>query len=290
MLWVAAVVGVVLVFAAAAKGVGGGLGDRPSYWLAAWDDIRAHPLLGSGAGSFQRVWLEHRTEPVAVLNAHSLYVETLAELGPLGLATLTVALAVPLAAAVRARRSPIVAALFAGYAVFLAHAALDWDWQLPAVTLSGLLCAAGLLVAARPGDARRLGTRRLAALVAAMLALAALAAFAAVGSRALGTAEHAANSGDWTTAGRDAKEASWWQPWSSEPVFLIADAKLASGDPTGALADFAIAARMSPNDWRIWYETGRSGNQQQRQQALAQLSHLNPLLINRAYASNRSRN
>src|SRR6266542_4459338 len=40
-------------------------------------------------------------------DAHSLYVETLAELGPIGLALLSAALVVPLVAAVRARRHPL---------------------------------------------------------------------------------------------------------------------------------------------------------------------------------------
>jgi O-Antigen ligase len=279
MLWVAALAGAILISAAATKGVSGGLGDRLSYWSAAWDDIRAHPLLGSGAGSFQQVWLQHRTQPVAVLNAHSLYIETLAELGPLGLATLAGALALPLVAAVRARRNPIVTALFGAYIVFVVHAGLDWDWQLPAVTVSGLLCAASLLVIAQPQKARRRRRRTPAALITVTLAVAALAAFAAVGNRQLAASEHAANRGDWITAGRDAMEASRWQPWSSEPRFLIADAKLATGDRAGALADFDAAIRTSPDDWRIWYEIGRSGDRQQRKRALAALLYLNPLLV-----------
>ncbi|HYT50946.1 MAG TPA: hypothetical protein VEL10_01935 [Gaiellaceae bacterium] len=45
--------------------------------------------------------------PAKVRDAHSLYVETLAELGPIGLALLSAALVVPLVAAVRARRHPL---------------------------------------------------------------------------------------------------------------------------------------------------------------------------------------
>ena len=62
------------------------MGDRPSYWRVALEDAGMHPLLGSGAGSFDDVWLTHRPIAVNVRDAHSLYLEVLAELGPVGLA------------------------------------------------------------------------------------------------------------------------------------------------------------------------------------------------------------
>jgi hypothetical protein len=45
------------------------------------------------------------------------------------------------------RRTPALAAgPVAGFVVYLAHAPLDWDWQMPAVTLVALVLA-GLLLA-----------------------------------------------------------------------------------------------------------------------------------------------
>jgi hypothetical protein len=82
--------------------------------------------------------------PVSVRDAHSLYLETLAELGLLGLALLGLALAPPLLAAFRGAS----AAAAGGYVAFLVHAGLDWDWELPAVTLAGLLCGAALIALA----------------------------------------------------------------------------------------------------------------------------------------------
>ena len=146
--------GVGLVAAVAlgvAKGVAGTLGDRPAYWHAAWQDYLAHPVLGSGPGSFETAWLRYRTIPSATLDAHNLYLETLAELGPVGLVVLVALLALPLTAVVAARRRhPLAVAAAGAYVAFLAHAAVDWDWEMPVVTVTALVCAVVVLKAARP--------------------------------------------------------------------------------------------------------------------------------------------
>ena len=58
--------------------------------------------------------------------------ETLAELGPGGLALLLVGLACPLAAAL-ARRHPLASGATAAYVAFLVSS-VDWDWQLAAIS------------------------------------------------------------------------------------------------------------------------------------------------------------
>src|SRR5207244_12470389 len=83
-----------------------------------------------------------------VLDAHNLYLVTLAELGPVGLGLLAALLALPAAAAVLARKQLLTAPAFAGYVAYLVHAAQDWDWELPAVTLAALGCAAALVILA----------------------------------------------------------------------------------------------------------------------------------------------
>ena len=66
-------------------------GDRIEYWHAALRDVAHHPLLGSGPGSFADMWLLYRSSDTATRNAHNLYLEKLAEIGPLGLAMLLLA-------------------------------------------------------------------------------------------------------------------------------------------------------------------------------------------------------
>jgi hypothetical protein len=110
---------------------------RTRLWRIAWQEGRDHPVLGGGAGTWRRHAV--RAEGLdAPANAHSLYLETFAELGVVGLLLLVGALAVVLTRA----HEPAAAALLAAFVV---HAAVDWDWQLPAVVLPALIAAgAGL--------------------------------------------------------------------------------------------------------------------------------------------------
>ena len=129
-------------------------GHRTSYWRAALDDAQEAPLLGSGAGSFDDYWRAHGTLPVNVRDAHSLYLEILAELGPIGLAFLVAALVLPLVAVWRIRRWAPAGAPAAAYVAWLVHGGIDWDWEVPVTTLVALACAAVLLGATPPRGTR----------------------------------------------------------------------------------------------------------------------------------------
>jgi O-antigen ligase len=148
--------------------------NRPHYWGVAWREVELNPVLGSGAGTFERYWLLHRPVGSFARDAHSLYLETLAELGPVGLALLLAALALPLLV-LRGRRDPLLATAAAGYAAYLVHTGVDWDWELPAVTLCGLLCGCSLLVGARRSDAPEVRLRERLVLALPALGLAVLA-------------------------------------------------------------------------------------------------------------------
>jgi O-antigen ligase len=124
-------------------------GDRPAYWRVAVEDASDHAVLGSGAGTFDDVWLERRPIPGFVHDAHSLYLETAAELGVVGLALLLCALGAPLVAAIKTGDRTRVATATAAYAVFLVHAGLDWDWEMPVTVLAGLSCGAAVLTGVR---------------------------------------------------------------------------------------------------------------------------------------------
>ena len=73
---------------------------RYDYWKVAIDATGRHLLGGSGAGTFQLVWTPRAPYYSSVENAHSLYVETLADTGLVGLVLLGAFFVLMLGAAV----------------------------------------------------------------------------------------------------------------------------------------------------------------------------------------------
>jgi O-antigen ligase len=252
---------------------------RTPLWSQAWHEYNAHPILGGGAGSYETYYLQHRTRADKVKNAHNLYLETLAELGPLGLALLLVALLAPLYAAVRARREALVPALAGAYVAFLAHLAVDWDWQVTAVALTGLYCGAAILVAARSDadEQRQMAPRVRYALLGGTLAVMIVAFVGLVGNMSLAQASTAAGKGDWAASAKDARRAHTWAPWSSEPYRLLGEAQLGAGDTRAAVASFDEAIAKSPDDWNLWFDLARATTGTPQRKALAHAAALNPL-------------
>jgi O-antigen ligase len=127
--------------------------NRYAYWRVALKAFEAEPLRGVGAGGWSVYWLRDRTVAEAAKDAHSLPLQTIAELGLVGLALLVVFLVATAVAARTAhlRRPVLAAGPIAGCVVYLAHAPLDWDWQMPALTLVALVLAGALLALAADG-------------------------------------------------------------------------------------------------------------------------------------------
>lgn len=124
----------------------GVLEARGDYWHVAWHVARQHPLVGTGAGTFDLAWgaFGDLGRWGGVSDAHSLYLETLAELGVVGL-VLVGGLAAPVfAAASRPALSATESAALGGAVAFLVHAGLDFDWEMPAVTAAGIACLAAI--------------------------------------------------------------------------------------------------------------------------------------------------
>ena len=119
---------------------------RSVYWRVAAELFAEHPIRGIGSGSFGVEWLQRREIAEAVRDAHLLYLETAAELGIVGLAALAALLAGVALAARRARLPATIAAL----AAFALHAGLDWDWEMPALSVVAILLAARVIAAQEP--------------------------------------------------------------------------------------------------------------------------------------------
>ena len=257
-----------------------GNGSRVDHWRVALGERAQHPWLGSGAGTFEQFWVRDRPVNEPARDAHSVYLESLAELGAPGLALVLGVLLLPLAAARRARAQPLVAGAFGVCAAFAVHAGLDWDWEMPIVTLLALFCAAALLAArgaaapARPALAA--GPRALG--VAAAIGLVALSSSGIAGNRALANAtERLDGGGDAAVAAAEARRALRWAPWSAHARRQLGRAQVQLGQSREGRANLRRAAAITPADWRAWYDAGLAAMGAERRQALARAAALNPL-------------
>jgi hypothetical protein len=249
------------------------LNGRLTLWSAAWDDIVAHPLAGSGAGSFGRYWVGHAPDSQFVRDAHDLYLEAFAEVGLVGVALLTAALAAPLAAAMRRRVTPVIAVAAGGYTVFLLHAAVDWDWEVPAVTVTALACAAVMLAP----DVRRPAGRWMRALLGAgAVGCAALAMLGFVSNNALSKASEATHARAFAEAQSHARTAIRWAPWSAAGWIALGDAYAKEGDRRRAADAYAHATSTDAGSWQAWYDLSTVTAGKERRRALDRVRALFP--------------
>jgi O-antigen ligase len=252
------------------------LSGRIPLWRQAWRDWEAHPGLGSGGGTFEQWWLRHRRTSANVRDAHNLYLETLAELGPFGLVLLVATLALPLVPVARARLHPFVPGAAAAYVAFLIHAAGDWDWEMPAVTLLGFLCGAALLLAVRKARQWALPTGARAVALAGTLALAFVGFVGLIGNGALAASARAADAERWQQSASEARKAIHWLPWSAEAWQRLAVAESNEGQAAAARASLQKAIAKSPDEWRPWASLMRLSTGRAQRQALRQAARLNP--------------
>jgi O-antigen ligase len=135
-----------------------GNNGRIDQWDVATDDgYEQSKFAGEGAGTFEQVWARNRPEKVSFLfvrDAHSLYVETLSDLGLAGFVFLAASLLMILygfAARLGGRNRSLYAALLAAGLTWGLHAGVDWDWEMPAATLWFFALGGAALAAPRSG-------------------------------------------------------------------------------------------------------------------------------------------
>ena len=137
-------------------------GNRWVWWeeaAGAWSD---KPLGGWGAGSFPVTHLIYRKVELEVQQPHSVPLQLLAETGVIGAALGMGAIGFLLFAALARVRSmrdgrerDIAVALFAGAVAWTVHSFVDFDWDIPGVTVPALLFLG--VLAASPGRGERRG-------------------------------------------------------------------------------------------------------------------------------------
>jgi hypothetical protein len=249
---------------------------RIELWRAAWHEFEAQPLFGGGAGSYEQYWRAHRPSRQEVRDAHNLYLETAAELGLVGLGLLGLMLAAPFLA-VRSRRLPLVPVALGGYAAYLVHAGVDWDWEMPGVTVAALVCAAAALIAARDeGRPRPVSPLARHAGLALVGIVGAFVLACYVGNRDASASTTAAAAQKWDAAAADARDAHRWLPWSAEPWQLLGDAQFGAGDFAAAAADYRHAIADDPRNWQLWFDLGYATSGSESAAAFARARALDP--------------
>jgi UDP-N-acetylmuramyl pentapeptide phosphotransferase/UDP-N-acetylglucosamine-1-phosphate transferase len=134
-----------------------GAGNRYDYWRIAMHAWRSRPLVGVGAGGYDKPYFLERATSEDIRQPHSLPLQVLAELGIVGallLAALVCAIGVGVLrriAHVRSTRmrSPVVVASVGILSAWFVHTSVDWIHLLPGITGIALIATAVLL---RPGD------------------------------------------------------------------------------------------------------------------------------------------
>ena len=248
---------------------GSGTG-RWQMWSTAIREFRTQPLHGRGAGSFAAWWAQYGSLPLSVKDAHSLYAETLGELGVIGLLFLLVAFVPGLAAAAfRLRHGSVenrmlTAACFSAFAAFVVAAAYDWIWELPIVPvvgfiLLGLLVGPATAVVSEPNRQAEGGLRPVYRIAFGVTAVAAIVAQAIplLAGVNLDASRAAAARGDIYSSARAAARARDLEPWATSPYQQLALVAEQAGDYRQAERWIQQAGNRDPDDWRVWLLAAR---------------------------------
>jgi O-antigen ligase len=249
---------------------------RNETFEVAWRSWRERPLLGFGSGSYEYLWYEQRPSEQVVRDAHSLYLETMAELGVVGLVLLTAFVVVLAVGGLRARRRRLAASGTAAVLAWTAVSAVDWHWEMVGVTLTAVLAGGAGLVASERGAPRHLGGRARAVLIAATAVLSVFAAWSLVGNQALFAARDALAREDWSDARQHGRRAQALLFWSYEPDLVLGDAAAGAGDRESALHAYRDAVATDPRNWVAWLHLAQVARGSERAAAYDRVHELNP--------------
>lgn len=264
--------------------------NRYQLWSAAVKENASEPLTGTGSGTFEYWWARNADVPEIVRDTHSLYLQTLGELGIVGLLLLLGFLGVVLAGGftVLLRAGPsersLLAAALAGCVAFCIAAAFDWMWQLPVLPVALLLLASVLLDGGRRGDGEERGGLPLAPrLAVAVVALAAIVAIAIplASTSLVRSSEADARAGDLSGALEQARTAQNVQPGAASPRLQQALVLEAQGNFPAAVTAARAATEREPTNWKTWLVLSRieaqNGQAVAAVRAYAKAKSLNPL-------------
>lgn len=272
---------------------------RWQFWTATVDQWESHPVLGNGAGSYESWWLKHAKIFFPARDAHSLYLQSLGELGVVGLLlTLGFAIGGIGTGVMRSLRSSgeervVLAALTASFAAYAVAAGIDWMWELTAVTVFALIPLALLSGIARSSrdslkavdeidvtTGRRwrfgLGVGVLAG-VWLLICAQGIPLFAALRIKDSEAAVDRGNAAAAISAATDAKNL---QPWASSPYLQLSLVYEREGLNAEAHRWIKSAIKRDPQNWLLWYKAAsievKMGDAAAASKSLGRAYSLNP--------------
>ncbi|HKI92894.1 MAG TPA: O-antigen ligase family protein, partial [Gaiellaceae bacterium] len=228
--------------------------NRWRWWVEEWHAFTTHPLLGTGAGTFQLTDLRYRQSSlVTTTEPHNTPLQFLGELGIVGFLLLLGAVGAAAVGVVRARRRAgegeraAVTALGVGLAAFALHLVVDMDWNFLA-TCGPLLLLAGLVLG-RPASPATVPSRRpLVAVAAVLIAFGGVYSLAApwLAQRQLATA---ASSSAFSRA-------HGYDPLSTDVLSDWAAYEAATGNLGRALQLYRDETALEPENGSTWFDLG----------------------------------
>jgi O-Antigen ligase len=256
---------------------------RLPLWKVALDIYEPHKLRGTGAGTYQQYYPRYRTQGYYVVDAHSLYLQSLAELGVVGFVLILVVvlgMLGGLASRIRGPDRAPYAALFAVTLAWALHQAIDWDWQMPAVTLAVFMLAG--LALARPRD----GKVGLSGLPAGRTLVALGWLLLAVAPLLVGTSyarlQHSGEQlkrGECAKAREEALSSLSLSAKRPQAYAIIGLCDLQQGFAQAAVPAMTEAATLEPQSWeeQYWLAIARAGAGLDPHAAIARAIQLDPL-------------
>jgi O-Antigen ligase len=281
---------------------------RARYWNEALEIFSDHPLLGVGAEGYETAHLRYRRVPVVVAQAHGFIVQTLADLGLLGLLVVLALSGAWFVAAGRTvrpfnRRRSVYTPERIGLLTMLCfvvafgiHSFVDWTWYVPGLACAALLCAGWLAGRGPLTDLAPTGPLRLPSpqdigpvrggLAAAVLAFALLAAWAQwqpLRSVDASGEAFALAARDPAAALRAAHAAVGYDQLSAEALLTLAAVEERAGLPAASAADYQRAVHLQPSNFKTWQALGEYdlavGRPSAALEALRAAVYLNPQAV-----------
>ena len=256
---------------------------RLPLWRVALDIYKTQKLRGTGAATYQQYYPRYRSERSYVVDAHSLYLQSLAELGIVGfvlVGIVVLAMLVGLAARIRGPDRAIFAALFALVLACAVHQGFDWDWQMPAVTL-GVFMLAGLGLARRQDHRAGLSGLPLGRTAVALgwLVLAVTPLLTATSYARMQRAGQELLQGECANAKEEALSSLSLSAKRPQAYAIVGICNLKLGYAQAAVPAMSQAVELEPQSWEQWFwlAVAKAAAGMDPHAAIARAIALNPL-------------